>query len=160
MLLTITGNQGAASLFHKYRVLRNRDVLTSRNTLQVLAKRLKLSLDAPKQFTLEQANAKLTKSYQVYFKARPNFPPWREKIQMGLIKTLAKDRGRPIAQIEAQMKRGNCQYITDRQAKRIWQKNYQDPIILATATNSHGKIYEYQQEDTIVAAIAKSNLLQ
>ena len=133
-------------------------VLTIKNTLQVLAKWLKFSLDTPKQLILEQAKTKLTNSYQAYFKARQTFPPWREEFQMGLIKALAKDKDRPIAQTEAQMKRENHQQIIGRQAKFICQKNRCDPIVQTTATNSHGEIYECLQKDNMVATMAKPDL--
>ena len=43
-------------------VKQRKGVLTSRNALQVLAKRLKFLLDMPKRLTLEQANVKMTKA--------------------------------------------------------------------------------------------------
>ena len=73
----------------------------------MIAKRLKFSLNDSKTILIEQANAKLTKAYQSYFKARPTFPSLREEFQLGLIKALANDKVRSVAQVEAQMKREN-----------------------------------------------------
>ena len=55
------------------------------------------------------------------------------------------------------MKRENDQKIMGRNAKCIRHKNLRDPIVQATATNSHSEVYEYLQEDTMVVTIAKSN---
>ena len=53
---------------------------------------------------LEQADAKLTIAYRAYFKARPEFPQWREEFQIGLIEAVAEDTGRTAKQIKARMK--------------------------------------------------------
>ena len=63
----------------------------------------------PKRLTLEQANVKLTKAYQAYFKARPTFSLWRDEFQRRLIKALTIDKDRTIAQIEAQIQQENHQ---------------------------------------------------
>ena len=73
----------------------------------MIAKRVKISLQVPKTITLEQAIAKLTLAYQAYFKARPEFPTWRQEFQVGLIKAVAEDAGRTVKQIKARMKREN-----------------------------------------------------
>ena len=42
--------------------------------------------------------------------------------------------------------------------KCIQQKNTQDPILQATATNNNGEIFECKNEEEIVAYMAKSNV--
>ena len=56
------------------------------------------------------------------------------------------------------MKQENDKKIMGRNAKCIRKKILRDPIVRATATNSQGEVYECLQEDTMVAAMAKSNL--
>ena len=60
--------------FWKRIVRRKQGVLTSRTALQLIAKKIKISLQLPKTMTLEQADAKLTMAYRAYFKAQPEFP--------------------------------------------------------------------------------------
>ena len=111
-----------------------------------------------KPVSVKQANAKLTKAFQAYFKARPTFPLQREEFQLGLIEALAKDKDRSVAQVEVQMKRENDQKIMGRNTKCIHHRNLRDPVVRAIVTNSQGEVYECLQEDTMVAAMAKSNL--
>ena len=77
---------------------------------------------------------------------------------MGLIEAVANDKDRSAAQVEAQMKQENDQKLMGRNAKCIRHKNLRDPIVRVTATNFQGEVYECLQEDTMVAAMAKSNL--
>ena len=55
-------------------VRRKQGVLTSRTTLKLIAKRVKILLHLQKIMTLEQLDAKLTMAYRAYFKAQPEFP--------------------------------------------------------------------------------------
>ena len=43
-------------------------------------------------------------------------------------------------------------------SKCIQQKNVRDPILRATATNDSGKIFECENEEEMIAYMAKSNL--
>ena len=43
-------------------------------------------------------------------------------------------------------------------SKCIQQKNVRDPILRATATNDSGEIFEYENEEEMIAYMAKSNL--
>ena len=126
--------------------------------MRLIAKRDKISLQLPKTITLEQANAKLTLVYQAYFKARPEFPKWRQEFQIGLIKAVAEDTGRTVKQIKARIKRVKHQRVMGNNAKCIRQKNTCDPILRATATNDNGEIFECENEEEMVSYMAKSNL--
>ena len=75
-------------------VNRKKGILTSRKVLKVIVKRLKFSLNNSKPLSVKQANAKLTKAYQSYFKASPTFPLLREEFQLGLIEAVANDKDR------------------------------------------------------------------
>ena len=74
--------------------------------------------------TLEQANAKLTLAYRAYFKARPEFPKWREEFQIGLIEAVAEDTGRTAKQIKAIMEREKHQRVMGNNAKYIRKKTH------------------------------------
>ena len=60
-------------------VTRKQGVLTSRTALFVIAKQVKISLQFTRTLTIAQAGAKITLAYQAYFKARSEFPKWREE---------------------------------------------------------------------------------
>ena len=77
----------------------------SQVALKTLAKRLIISLNTPRDMSLEQTEGMLAMVYQVYFKAGPNLPKWREKFQLGLVHALAEDKEKSPAIIKAQMKR-------------------------------------------------------
>ena len=95
----------------------------------MIAKRVKISLQLPKTITLEQANAKLTLAYQAYFKARPEFPKWRQEFQVGLIEAVAEDTGQTAKQIKAQMKREKHQRVMGNNVKCIQYKDARNPIL-------------------------------
>ena len=139
-------------------VKRKQGVLTSRTALRLIAKRVDISLKLPKSMTLEQADEKLTLAYRAYFKAKPEFPTWREEFQIGLIEAIAEDTGTTVKQIKARMKREKHQRVMGNNAKCIRQKNASDPILRATATNDNGEIFECENEEEMVSYMAKSNL--
>ena len=141
-------------------VKRKQGVLTSRTALRVIAKRVKISLQFPKTLTITQAGAKLTMAYQAYFKARLEFPKWREEFQVGLIEAVAKDTGKTAQQVKERMKREKHQRVMGNNYKCIQQKNVRDPILRATAINNSGEIFECKNEEEIIAYMAKFNLSQ
>ena len=57
--------------------------------------------------TIAQADTKLAMAYRAYFKARPEFPKWREEFQIRLIEAVAEDTVKTAKQIKVQMKRKN-----------------------------------------------------
>ena len=92
--------------------------------------------------TLKQADDKLTLAYRAYFKAKPEFPTWREEFQIGLIEAIAEDTGTTVKQIKARMKSEKHQRVMGNNAKCIRQKNARDPILWATAINDNGVVFE------------------
>ena len=133
--------------FWKRIVKRKKGALTSRTTLRAIAERVEISLQFPKTLTIAQACAKLSLAYRAYFKARPQFPKWREEFQVGLIEAVAKDTGRTAQQVKDQMKREKHQRVMGNNSKCIRQKNVRDPILRATATNNLGEIFECENEE-------------
>ena len=121
-------------------VKRKKGVLTSRMALRVIAERVKISLQSTRTLTIAQAGAKLTMAYQAYFKARPEFPKWREEFQVGLIEVVANDTGKTAQQVKDRMKREKHQRIMGNNSKCIRQKNVRDLILRATATNELGEL--------------------
>ena len=107
---------------------------------------------------LEQVDAKLTMAYIAYFKARPEFPRWREEFQIGLIEAVAEDTGQTAKQIKAQTKQGKHQIVMGNNATCIQQQNTRNPIRRETATNNNGEIFGCKNKEEMVAYMAKSNL--
>ena len=115
--------------FWKHIERRKQGVLTSRTALQLIAKKVKILLQLPEIMTLEQEDAKLTTVYRVYFKARPEFPQWREEFQIGLIEVVGEDTRQTAKQIKAQMRREKHQQVMGNNTKCIQKKNVRNPIL-------------------------------
>ena len=116
--------------------------MTSQAAMRTLAKCLQFSFKTPLKMTSESVQYKLSSAYKEYNLANQNFPKWREEFQVNLEQALASEKDKSPEAIIAQMKRKKHQKIFGTKYRTIRQKNKNDPILQATATNENGLIYK------------------
>ena len=132
--------------------------MTSQAMLRKMAKRLNFPLKYPMRMTQENIQHKFLSAYKDYNLAKPDLPKWKEEFQVSLVNALASAKHKSPKAIIAQMKHEKHQKVLGIKSRIIRQKNKNDPILQATATNEAGQVYKCTNESEMVAAMAKSNL--
>ena len=134
---------------------------TSRQGLKRLSRRLHIYKGY--HVDLEYAELALQNAFQEYYEVKPKANEWLEEFQQSLVDALEKEGkagNTSWDQIIALMKREEAQKQAGQVFRAICQRNNKQSVLKATAVNSDGIEVELHSQETMVPAMAASNLLR
>ena len=122
-----------------------------------MTKRVQVEWKLAKQLLIEKVREVLFYAKKNYYQ-QPNFSTWRKEFHKASIEALAIENNTSAEAEHKQEKREEQSKKMGKASQRITGKGIKTPVLRATISNEDGEEKELTSQETIVPAIAQSNI--